>query len=91
MELQKKIEDLFKELKFEKVIVNGTSLLLHSGIYYKITFIKGLKSYVIEFANSYDEAVNNVFEDGDLYPISLSEDELIDKLRHDIVNYYING
>lgn len=90
MELEKKIEALFIELKFEKVIVNGIPLLLNGGTYYKITFVKGLKSYVIEFANSYDEAVNNVFEDGDVYPISLSEDELIDKLRHDIINYYIN-
>ncbi|MFE3573963.1 hypothetical protein [Lysinibacillus sp. NPDC059133] len=90
MELKKKIESLFEELGFKKVRVNSTTLFLHSGIYYKVTFIKGLKSYVIEFANSYDEANNNVFEDGDLYSMSMNEDELIKKLRHDLVNYYIN-
>ncbi|MFC9775342.1 hypothetical protein [Paenibacillus chitinolyticus] len=90
MELQKKIEALFQELKFEKVIVNGIPLLFHGGVYYKITFVKGLNSYVIEFANSYDEALKNMFEDGDLYPISLSEDKLIDELRHDLIKFYIN-
>lgn len=91
MELQKKIELLCHELNFEKVIVNGTPLFLQGGSYYKITFVKGLKSYVIEYANSLDEAVKNIFEDGDLYPISLNEKELIDKIRHDLVNYYFNG
>lgn len=92
MEIQEKIDNLFQELKFEeKVLVNGTPLLLYGGTYYKITFVKGLRSFVIEFANSYDEASNTVFEDGDLYPISLKEDELIDKLRHDILKYYINA
>ncbi|MGN7117511.1 MULTISPECIES: hypothetical protein [Lysinibacillus] len=90
MELKKKIEEIFQELSFEKVSVNGIPLFSQGGIYYKVTFVKGLKSYVIEFANSYNEAVNNVFEDGDLYPISMSEDELIDKLRDDLINYYIN-
>ena len=90
MELKKKIEALFQQLSFDKVNVNGIPLFLKGGIYYKVTFVKGLNSYVIEFANSYDEAVNNVFEDGDLYPISMSKDELINKLRHDLTNYYIN-
>lgn len=90
MELKKKIESLFVELGFEKVSINSTPLFLQGDIYYKVTFIKGLKSFVIEIANSYDEAINNVFEDGDLYSMSMNEDELIGKLRHDLVNYYIN-
>lgn len=89
MELQEKIESLFQELNFERVIVNGTSLLFHGGNYYKITFVKGLNSYVIEFARSYDEAVKNMFEDGDVYPISLGEDKLINELRDDLINFYM--
>lgn len=81
---------LIQELNFEKAIVNGSTLLLHSGIYYKITLVKGLNSYVLEFATSYDEAVKNMFEDGDVYPISLGEDQLINELRHDLLKYYIN-
>lgn len=89
MVLEKKVEVLFRELNFEKVSVNGTELFLQGGIYYKISFVKGLKSYIIEFANSNYDAVNNVFEDGDLYPTSMDEDELIDNLRQDLINYYI--
>ncbi len=81
---------LIQELNFEKVIVNGSTLLFHSGIYYKITLVKGLNSYVLEFATSYDEAIKNMFEDGDVYPISLGEDQLINELRHDLLKYYIN-
>lgn len=77
-------------MNFEKAIVNGSTLLFHSGTYYKITFVKGLNSYVLEFASSYDEAVRNMFEDGDVYPISLGEDQLINELRHDLIKYYIN-
>lgn len=71
-------------------MVNGNTLLFHSGIYYKITFVKGLNSYVLEFATSYDDAVKNMFEDGEVYPISLGEDQLVNELRHDLLKYYIN-
>ncbi|NUU74529.1 hypothetical protein [Paenibacillus xylanilyticus] len=90
MELKEKIESLIQELNFEKVYVSGTPLLLRDGIYYKITFVEGLNSYVIEFASSYDEAVKNMFEDGDIYPISLGEDQLICQLRHDLKKFYLN-
>ncbi|MDR5002779.1 MULTISPECIES: hypothetical protein [Brevibacillus] len=90
MGLQKKIESLFQELKFERVIINGIPLLLYGGTYYKITFVKGLDSYVIEFASTYDEAVKNMFEDGDIYPVSLGEEELISELRHDLIKFYMN-
>ncbi|SEG78728.1 hypothetical protein [Paenibacillus sp. UNC499MF] len=88
MELETKIDALFQELNFEKVSVSGTPLFLHNGLYIKITLVRGLKSYVVESADSYDKAAKNVFEDSDLYSISLNEDELIDKLRHDLLNYY---
>ncbi|WP_372010375.1 hypothetical protein NBRC13296_06780 [Paenibacillus chitinolyticus] len=90
MELEKKINALFQELNFEKVSVSGNPLFLLNGLYYRITLVKGLKSYVIECADSYDKAVKNIFEDCDLYPISLNETELIDDLRHDLLKYYMN-
>ncbi|MDK8193131.1 hypothetical protein QP794_23875 [Paenibacillus sp. UMB7766-LJ446] len=90
MELQKKIDSLIHELNFERVTVNGISMLHYNGSYYKISFIKGLNSYVIEFANNYDEAKKNLFEDGDVYPVSLGEDRLISELHHDLNKYYLN-
>ena len=89
--IKERIEILLEELGFKKVNVNGNILYLYRGCYYKVTYIKGLKSFVIECASNYDEAQNNVFEDGDLYPISLGENALLDKLRSDLVKYYITG
>lgn len=90
MEIQKRIDSLIQDLKFERINVNGIPLLFYNGVYYKITFVKGLDSYVIEFAKSYDEAIKNMFEDGDVYPVSLGEDQLISQLHHDLIKYYFN-
>lgn len=56
------------------------------GKYLKLTFINKLNSYVIEYADSYDEANKNLYEDGDLFPMTMDEDELICKMRNEIIN-----
>jgi len=84
--IENKIEALLKELNFEKETINNVLVFTRNGKYCKVTFIKKLESYVIEYADSYDEAEKNLFEDGDLYPISLDEDELINKMRKELVN-----
>jgi hypothetical protein len=84
--IEKKIEALFEELNFKKEIINNTPVFSRNGKYCKLTFIKKLESYVIEYADSYDEAEKNLFEDGDLYPKSMDEDELINKMLNEIVN-----
>lgn len=56
------------------------------GKYLKITFLNNLESYVIEYADSYEDAKNNIFEDGDLYPILMDEDEFICKMQKEIIN-----
>lgn len=86
--LSLKIDNLFKELGYTRVIINGKELYCHGDSYYKFTYINDLKAYVIEYANNYDDAMNNVFEDGDIYPIDLGEFELIKKMRSDLINYY---
>lgn len=85
----KKIKDLFEELGFETVIINE-QLYSQDGSYYKITYVEGLKAIVIESAANYDEAKNKVFEDSDLYPISLGEDEILIKLRNDLMKDYLS-
>lgn len=90
MELQKKIDALIQNLEFERVHLNGIPLLKYNNSYYKISYIEGLNSYVIEFAKSYDEATKNMFEDGDVYPLSLGEDKLINEMHHDLIKYYLN-
>ncbi|MEQ7053735.1 hypothetical protein ABN764_24155 [Paenibacillaceae sp. P-4] len=84
--IEKKIEGLFRELQFEKEILNNTNVFVHDGKYCRVTFIKTLESYVIEYADSFDEAEKNLFEDGDLFPLSLGEDELINRMRYEIAD-----
>jgi len=87
--IRERIYALLEELSFKKTIINGVGLYSYDECYYKITYIKRYNSYVIEYANNYDEAVKNVFWDGDWYPISLGN-ALIDELRHDLVNFYMD-
>lgn len=87
--IKERIYDLLEELGFKKTVLNGAELYLYNRCYYKITYIEEYNSYVIEYANNYDEAAKNVFWDGDWYSISLGCD-LIDKLRSDLINFYID-
>ena len=89
--LKERIENLFEELGFNKVTINGNILYAHSDAYYKITYIDGYKSFVIEYAESYDDALKNIFWDGDWYPLSLGEDSLILKLRSDLEEFYLSN
>lgn len=87
--IELRIESLLRELDFETVIVNGIQMYTRSEEYYKITFIEQFQSYVIEYASNFEDAKKNIFEDGDLYPVSIGEDELINSLRSDLLQYYI--
>lgn len=84
--IENKIISLFKELNFKEEVINNSILYEYEGRYLKLTFINQLKSFVIEYADSYDEAKKNLFEDGDLYSITMDEEELISKMRNEIIN-----
>lgn len=87
-ETNAKIANALRELGYEIVEIDGKELYHHKGSYYKFTYINDFKAYVIEYANNYEEAKNNVFEDGDSYSIDLGENELIEKLKADLIKYY---
>lgn len=76
----------FKELNFNEEVINNSIVYEYEGRYFKISFINQLKSFVIEYADSYNEAIKNLFEDGDLYSITMDEEELISKIRDEIIN-----
>jgi hypothetical protein len=83
---EKKIITMLKELNFMEEIINNTVVYTSEGKYLKLTFLKKLESYVIEYADSYDEADKNLFEDGDLYPLSMGEGEIINRMRNEIID-----
>lgn len=87
-EISSKIDNVLRELEFEIIEIDGKELYHHKGNYYKFTYIDDFKAYVIEYANSYEDAKNNVFEDGDTYSIDLDKNEFIQKLKADLIEYY---
>lgn len=87
--IEEKIDILMVELGFEKVKVNNILNYLVNSTYYKVNYFEELKSYVIESASNYTEAVNNLYEDSDIYPISLGEKKILEELRKDLIKYYI--
>jgi len=87
--IELKIDILMLELGFEKIKVNNVLNYFFNGSYYKVNYFDELKSYVIESASNYTEAVNNVYEDSDIYPISLDEKKILEELRKDLIKYYI--
>lgn len=80
-ETETKIISLLKELNYKEIIINNTVVYTSKGKYLKLTFIRSLKSYVLEYADSYDEAEKNLFEDGDLFPLTMNEAELLMEIR----------
>ena len=88
-DLLEKIEELFINLGFKKITINEKDFFTYKDSYYKVTNVKDLNAFVIESAESIEDVKKNVFEDSDIYPISMGEN-LIEKLKEDLVKYYMN-
>ncbi|MDQ1236806.1 hypothetical protein QE450_004304 [Paenibacillus sp. SORGH_AS306] len=86
--IDQKVKSLIKDLGFQEIILKESNMYLWFNKYYKITFLEDFQSYVIECAESLEDAEKGLFEDGDLYPLSLGEDSLINILRLDLIKYY---
>jgi len=79
------IDSILRESGFEVVIIDGKNVYHHEGSYYKFTYINQFEGYVVEYADNYEDAKNNVFEDGDIYSIDLNENELAEKIKADLI------
>lgn len=86
------MEKILEEMDFEKLYIGDKKVYKNNrtGWYHYITYVNGLKSYIIESAENYAEAENSLFEDSDLYPISLGEEVILAKFRDDLDKYYLN-
>lgn len=82
---EKQIEQLFENLGFERILIKEDTVFNAEKLYCKLTFIETLRSYVIEYADSYEDAKNGLYEDGDLYAISLDFNDLLLAMRKEIV------
>ncbi|MGM0885181.1 MAG: hypothetical protein ACQEXQ_29575 [Bacillota bacterium] len=88
--VKQKLENILEENGFRQVEVSGTRIYLFRDHYYKLTYIEGLKAFVLECAEDEFAVKNNVFEDSDLYPLALGEEGMSEKLQSDLLEYY-NG
>ena len=86
--LLKKIDESFIRHGFIKEIVNGRTNYVRNGKYRKVTYVEGLQGFVIEYADSLHEAQKNLYEDGDVYPLSLKS-SLIGLLEKDIIKFML--
>lgn len=83
--LLKQIDNLFLELGFSKISINNKITYFKEEEYIRVDYINGFESFVLEYAQGIEEALNNVFEDGDLYPIKLGINEIIEMMKIDLL------
>ncbi len=88
--LKKRMEEVFKNLGFSSINVNGIEYFVYNNCFCKLTFLNKLSAFVIESASSYQDIQKGNIEDGDLYYIDGSEDNILLQLQNDLINYYIN-
>lgn len=87
-----KIERIFIELGFQYKIVGEKQVkyLVYNNCYCRITYLEKLSAVVIESADNLTDATNNVLEDGDLYYLDSSVDDMLFQLKKDIAAYYMD-
>ncbi len=84
-----KMEEIMVKLEFEPVEVNCIKYMRYHEHYCKITFIKDWSAFVIESADTIQDAEKGVLEDGDLYYMDIPEDALLEQFKADLIRDYI--
>lgn len=87
---KRKIEKRFLDKGFKKEIVNDKWYLVYNSTYCKITYLEKIGAFVVESADNIQDAANGILEDGDLYYLDVSEEDMLCQLDNDIVMYYMD-
>lgn len=77
------INIIAEKLNAKVININDVDTIEINDDYYRITLVEGLGGYVIEYAETLDDAKNNLFEDCDVIDNNFDSSKLID----DIVSY----
>jgi len=75
-----------EKLNAEVINIDGTDVIKVNDNYYRITLVEGLGGYVIEYAETLDDAKNNLFEDCDVIENNVDSSKLVDN----IVSYILD-
>jgi len=84
-----KMEKVFLNLGFKPILINGIQFMRYQDYCCKITFLKDWSAFVIESADTVQDAEKGILEDGDLYYMDISENQLLSQLESDLIRDYI--
>ena len=89
--LTDRVENIFLSLGFQIVLV-GTRRLRYMNFencYCRITPLEEWNAFVIESADTLQDAEKQILEDGELYYLDTSEDELLRQIETDVKKHYM--
>ena len=89
MLVDRDIQRIFEDLGCKRHSVNGIDTFEKDGVFYRLPYVKGLNAYVIETADSLDEAKKNRFEDDDTIEIIDDKGEMIYTIKKMLSEYYL--
>lgn len=69
-----------RKAKLNETLINHETVYEKNGLYYRITLVNDLGGYVIECAETLEEAKKNFFEDLDIVDNNVARRELIDRI-----------
>ena len=84
----RKMEMVFETLGWNRAVVNEVENFELNGVYVKITLHNWLNSYILESADSIEDAKNNLYEDSDLYSLDGNEEEILKEMEQSLRNNY---
>ena len=86
----KKIDKLFLALGFKSVELKHADPPARSYVYRNLYCISqfgwaGRDGFFVEYADSHHEAINNLFEDGDCFPMELGEAAILEGIKNELL------
>lgn len=84
---KEQIEKIFTGFGCKRTITErGKICYLKKGIYFKFNYCQELNAYVLETSESAKDAL---FEDSEVYGSSFSDENTLQKLKDDLIKYYV--
>ena len=83
LEVKKKIEDCFIQFGAQQIEISNGSYWTYNSYYFGVDIIPFHTKpfFVIEFADTLEDATNNCFEDLDPFPCDLDEVEFLNEVN----------
>jgi hypothetical protein len=83
--IKNEINKILIDKGFKKVRINEKENYNYHTQYFFLTFLKSFNnSFVVEYALNYEDAIRNFYDDGELFPIEMGEQQVIDEIIKEI-------